>query len=276
LSFRKLSVYAKFINILLLLFFASSLLYISCVSQKKLQIELQFHGRFLYDRLGISELPWSVWANSVEGRNIYLLEISEGSPVTVIFGAFHGSEPLSGEFALQFAEFLYNEYNNYLDCKVVIIPAVNPDGLVQGKRTNANGVDINRNFPTENWTKNYTKKSQYPGEYPASEPETQAVIKILEKYQPDKIISIHTPLKMVNYNGPAKKLAFLISERNGYPVSHYIGYPTPGLFGTYAGVERNIPTITLELPREPLQKVWEENREALFEAIKYDKNFDNF
>ena len=26
-----------------------------------------------------------------------------------------------------------------------------------------------------------------------------------------------------------------------------IGYPTPGSFGTYAGIERNIPIITIEL-----------------------------
>jgi protein MpaA len=35
-----------------------------------------------------------------------------------------------------------------------------------------------------------------------------------------------------------------------YPIEENIGYPTPGSFGTWAGIERNIPTITLELDEE--------------------------
>ena len=50
-----------------------------------------------------------------------------------------------------------------------------------------------------------------------------------------------------------------------YPVEESIGYPTPGSFGTYAGVERNIPTITLEMDEEinvdelypPIKKVFD-------------------
>ena len=41
-----------------------------------------------------------------------------------------------------------------------------------------------------------------------------------------------------------------ISEIIKYPVEASIGYPTPGSFGTYAGVERNIKTVTLELDEE--------------------------
>ena len=47
-----------------------------------------------------------------------------------------------------------------------------------------------------------------------------------------------------------EEIAEKISEIIGYPVQQEIGYPTPGSFGTYAGVEKNIPTITLELDEE--------------------------
>jgi protein MpaA len=194
-----------------------------------------------------------------------------GRHTTLIMGGFHGSEPLSVQLALRFAEYLYFGYHEKLDCKVVIVPCVNPDGLVRGFRSNSRGVDLNRNFPTKNWTTRYDKRSHYPGERPASEPETKAVMALIEKYQPDRIVSIHTPLRMVNYDGPARELAIQIALLNGYPATDDIGYPTPGSLGSYAGVEKNIPTITLELPRESFQKIWKENREALLMTLIYSQ-----
>jgi protein MpaA len=63
-------------------------------------------------------------------------------------------------------------------------------------------------------------------------------------------MTLHAPYKIVNYDGPAADVAQKISDITGYPVEPSIGYPTPGSFGTYYGVERNIPTITLELDEE--------------------------
>lgn len=51
---------------------------------------------------------------------------------------------------------------------------------------------------------------------------------------------------------------------NGYPVAATIGYPTPGSFGAWAGIELGIPVITLELPsHDSPKRCWEDNREAL-------------
>ena len=74
---------------------------------------------------------------------------------------------------------------------------------------------------------------------------------------------------MINFDGPALELARRMSKINHYPVTSDIGYPTPGSFGTYAGIEHNIPTITLELPRQPIHKIWKDNIGALLEAITY-------
>ena len=71
-----------------------------------------------------------------------------------------------------------------------------------------------------------------------------------------------------NYDGPAQPIAQLMSRYNGYPVTATIGYPTPGSLGSYAGIDRHIPMITLELPRSlPADKVWSNNREAVLAAI---------
>ena len=112
--------------------------------------------------------------------------------------------------------------------------------------SNKNNVDINRNFPTNNWELS-SKNKFYGGEKPASEIETRFLTDIIEKYNPQIILALHSPYKLVNYDGDAFELALKIAEIIDYPVEASIGYPTPGSLGTWAGIERNIKTITLEL-----------------------------
>ena len=184
---------------------------------------------------------------SVQGRNIQLLELPsiKKNKVVLIIGVFHGDEP-HGEFLIN--KFLENTDVDYKN-QVLLIPCLNPDGKNLNTRQNANGVDLNRNFPTKN-RKILEDKHYYCGDEPASEPETRFIINVLEKYKPSFILSLHAPYKVVNYDGPAEIFAQKLSEITGYPVESDIGYETPGSFGTYAGKERQIPTITLELPED--------------------------
>lgn len=157
---------------------------------------------------------------------------------------------------------------------LLFIPCLNPDGLQNKTRTNANGVDLNRNFPTKNWgedtsTAGDNPQDYYGGKSAGSEIETQFVIDIVKKYQPKIIITLHAPYKIVNYDGPAGDIAQKISDIIDYPVEPTIGYPTPGSFGTYCGVERNIPTITLELDEKiPIDQL-EQPVFEIFEMLKF-------
>jgi protein MpaA len=107
----------------------------------------------------------------------------------------------------------------------------------------------------------------YGGPSPASEPETRAVMRIIARYRPDRIVTIHSiglGRYCNNYDGPALTIARAMSRRNGYPVTANIGYPTPGSFGTWAGVERGISVVTLELPSTASpQRCWRDSRDAL-------------
>jgi protein MpaA len=107
----------------------------------------------------------------------------------------------------------------------------------------------------------------YGGPTPASEPETRAVISVVKEFQPTRIVTIHSisgHRQCNNYDGPGRALARKMSHINGYPVSDAIGYPTPGSFGHWAGVELGIATITLELPsHHSAKRCWEDNRLAL-------------
>src|SRR5262249_11963922 len=104
-----------------------------------------------------------------------------------------------------------------------------------------------------------------------SEPETKAFVALIDRLRPRRILSIHSmdSDQCNNYDGPAEPLARLMTDRNGYPTRSTIGYPTPGSLGGWAGIDRQIPMITLELPRalkgEPS---WQHNREAILAFIR--------
>ncbi|WP_340114093.1 DUF2817 domain-containing protein [Maribellus mangrovi] len=160
----------------------------------------------------------------------------------LIIGVFHGEEP-QGDFIIRkyLKESDLSNHRNHL----YFIPCLNPWGKARGVRINKNGVDLNRNYPTKNWVKT-EKDENFSGEKAASEAETRAMMELLDDLQPDIILTLHAPLICVNYDGPARYLAEQIAEFCAYPVVSDLGYPTPGSFGTYCGIERNIPTITLE------------------------------
>lgn len=184
---------------------------------------------------------------SKQGRGIELLQSGDelSAKTVLIIGVFHGDEP-QGEYLINryLNENSVNPKNNLL-----LIPCLNPDGKFLNTRQNSNGVDLNRNFPTKN-RRILEDEHYFGGEEPASEIETRFIIEILEQYKPDFILTLHSPYKVVNYDGPAVKEAQRLSDITGYPVSEDIGYETPGSFGTYVGVERQIPTITLELSED--------------------------
>lgn len=168
----------------------------------------------------------------------------------LVIGVFHGDEPQG--------KFLIDEYLKiHPKSQLLFIPCLNPDGMAVKTRTNSNSVDLNRNFPTKNWELSETNEF-FGGTEPASEIETRFLIGVIEEYKPELILTLHAPFMVVNYDGPAKEIAEKISEIICYPVEASIGYPTPGSFGTYSGVERNIPTITLELDEKcPVQNLIE-------------------
>jgi len=189
----------------------------------------------------------------------------------LILGGYHGDEPISTELALRLAEYLHNKEEELTNCTVVIVPEVNPDGLHYKTRKNARGVDLNRNLPASNWRASKPNSHGYGGAYPGSEPETKAIVRLLLKYRPDKVVTIHQSHRgaMVDYNGPAAGLAARMSCGNHYRSGMFFGN-LPGSLGSYAGMDRKIPIVTLELPRDiTAEDAWIENRDALLAAIRF-------
>jgi protein MpaA len=209
--------------------------------------------------------------NSVEHRPILLHRFGDGPVGTLVIGGVHGDESGAIFIAGRLVEMLQRGEVANLSEAVAVIPLVNPDGAAAGRRTNARRVDINRNFPARNWA------STRPGKYhggtrAASEPETLAIQRAVETLRPKRIVSIHSITRgreCNNYDGPGLALASRMSALNGYPVTANIGYPTPGSFGSWAGIDQAIPVITLELPRELSgEEAWQGNRDALLASLR--------
>ncbi len=169
----------------------------------------------------------------------------------LLIGGIHGDEYSSVSIVFKWMKTLERYHSGLFHWRVA--PLVNPDGLLrkQSTRVNANGVDLNRNFPMPNWneeTRHYwevkTRRNprRYPGTSPISEPETQWLVEEIRRFRPDVIVSVHAPHGIVDYDGPEEapyKLGRLYLNLLG---------TYPGSLGRYAGVELQLPVVTIELP----------------------------
>ena len=169
----------------------------------------------------------------------------------LVLGGIHGDEFSAVVVAFQWMERLRGDRFQRFQWR--FLPCANPDGMLAetAHRTNARGVDLNRNFPTPDWNtqavsywKNKTRSDprRFPGKQAGSEPETRWLIDQINSYKPDAIISIHAPLNVLDFDGPYQPPAKLGYLRLA-PLGTY-----PGSLGGYGGMFLKLPVITPELP----------------------------
>lgn len=172
----------------------------------------------------------------------------------LVFSLIHGDETGAGTLGRLWMQRL-EEIEPRNSWRVV--PILNPDGVKLKTRTNANKVDLNRNFPTKDWHEKaqdywvkHTKSNprRFPGSQPASEPELNCAIKHVEDFKPDLVVSIHTPLKVLDFDGPKVTAPKNFDYLPWKSLGNY-----PGSLGRYLWHERQTPVLTTEL-REDLPK----------------------
>lgn len=170
-----------------------------------------------------------------------------GGPTVLILGGVHGDE-YEGVVA---AEGLLQSLlqSNPFQLNLTLIPRFNPDGVLFRTRGNGNGVDLNRNLPTKDWSPEIKTPRYHPGPSAGSEVENHSLIKYLDEKKPRFVLSLHSWEPVLNVNGDCRAEAEILAARTGYRIDDEIGYPTPGCLGTYAGLERPCPTLTYEIKR---------------------------
>ena len=203
---------------------------------------------------------------TVQGRPIFAQIVGRGSDTVLIMGAIHGDEHAGAALMDQLAKHLQDNQKLVQNQRVVLLPIANPDGFAAKTRENAHGIDLNRNFDTSNRVDNGTN-----GLRPLTEPESQALQALIKEYAPSRIVSVHTPLNCIDYDGPGQAIAARMAQDCDLPVKK-LG-ARPGSLGSYTGESLGIPTITLELPPEAGKMsdsvLWQKYGKALMAAILY-------
>lgn len=212
---------------------------------------------------------------SVDGFPILVREFAPVEQIKpqariLLIGGTHGDELTSVSVTFRWIEKLNSHHSGLFHWRIA--PMMNPDGVLNrhASRTNQNGVDLNRNLPSDDWealahnyweTKSGKNARKFPGDKAGSEPETQWLIDEINSFKPDAIISVHAPYGVVDFdalllNAAPKSLGKLHLNLLG---------TYPGSLGNYAGINRNIPVITLELPHswempseKETTKIWED------------------
>jgi murein tripeptide amidase MpaA len=190
----------------------------------------------------------------------------------LLVGGIHGNEYASVSVIFKWITLLNKHYPGSYDWQIV--PLLNPDGLLQrsSKRTNANGVDLDSNFPTSDsdynaiqyWEENTNRDPEYfPGDHALSEPESQWLAEEIEQYLPDAIIAIHAPHNSLIYGSSGTK-----QSKNAAQYQQSIA-TNPGSFNEFVGTEMNIPILTVELAYSEIMPSKTEINEIWKDLLKW-------
>lgn len=188
----------------------------------------------------------------------------------LIFAGIHGEEP---ETTYALSRALRQLVDPPAHCAVVL--AANPDGITRGTRGNANGVDLNRNFPSKDWragtvTHRSTIEDQSDvllttGSAPLSEPETQSLLALIAELKPRAVIALHAPLECID-DANESELGRRLAQRTGMPLVRDVGYPTPGSFGSW-GSDNGVPVVTYEFPLAATEVLMRDHVPVLVELL---------
>ena len=159
-----------------------------------------------------------------------------------------------------------------------VVLAVNPDGCQLGLRANANGVDLNRNFPAANWRAGETVYRWnsaaeardvvlQTGTTPGSEPETQALCQLIHRIHPAWVVSFHEPLACIE--DPAQSaLGAWLAQAFALPHVTSVGYETPGSFGSWCA-DIGLNCITAEFPPISNDEASEIYLQAMMDLLRW-------
>lgn len=160
----------------------------------------------LSDLLGSCQADLEVFkAGNLEAVRVRPIGVDVGTKAVLVFGE-HPRELISPEAALGLVRNLCGKGDQAEFAKetlakgveFVIVPNSNPTGrkaVEDGyycKRTNDNGVDINRNWGDEHRDGLSKGDEQYPGPHGFSEPETRALRDLIGQEKPDLYLSVHS------------------------------------------------------------------------------------
>ena len=192
--------------------------------------------------------------HSLQGRAIRGLELGDGPRWIAVIGGIHqGNEANTTVLANLLLDHFRDSPAEIPDgVGLAFIPDVNPDGAVAGTRTNANGVDLNRNWDAGWHPDSYGPSGLVPGgggTRPFSEPETRALARYLLDRPFVAAIFLHSKGGVV-VPGPGSgsaELASTITQATQYAyLRGWTAYPLSGQASKYLA-KRGMHVAIVEL-----------------------------
>jgi hypothetical protein len=153
---------------------------------------LIFHDDHMHVRIGPDPRGRMLIGRSVKGRPIVAVRVGDATSVSraLVVGCIHGNE-CAGTAVTRILARSSPAFDLWL------VPNLNPDGFALGRRQNARGVDLNRNFPSEWRAGGRPWDAEYAGPRPLSEPETRAAARLIRRLKPSVTIWFHQPHALV-------------------------------------------------------------------------------
>jgi murein peptide amidase A len=153
-----------------------------------------------------------------------------------------------------------------------LIPNANPDGAARGTRVNADGVDLNRNFPFH-WRHFGIAGSRYfSGAHPSSEPESRAIEAFIRRTRPGLSIWLHQPYGLIDDSEGPRWAERVLARSVGLPLERLPDYP-----GSAIGWEDHVvhdSAFDVELPGWTLSPTMLHNAAAAIRslAVRFSMN----
>jgi protein MpaA len=186
-----------------------------------------------------------VLGRSVDGRPITALEIGDfdAGRKTLVVGCIHGNETAGIAVAHLLAR---TPPPPELD--LWIVADLNPDGVGAGTRGNADGVDLNRNFP---WRWRRLGGIFDSGPHPLSEPESRVARRLVTRVDPGVSIWFHQHLDVVDESGGSLSIERRFARLGGMRLARLAREPGSAV-GWTNHVEPTGTAFVVELPPGPL------------------------
>jgi protein MpaA len=220
------------------------------------------------DRPSILDEPtWSRFYRSTDRRPIETLILGSGSARIAILGSLHGDETQSVSLVEALARSLRSHPEQLRGATVLLVKCPNPDAFYGRSPYNLHGIDLNRNFPSDNWKELTNGRA---GTRSASEAETRVIVRVLGDFQPTLLVHLKDSRRggVINYEGEIREAAEKIAGMTSSQVVSGLGEKTSGSVECYALTRLKCPNMTLLLAREDSDEAaWARNHDALLALV---------